>query len=59
MLDTRSHSQGRAQPHNEWGWGTCSGEKGVGQEGKEEGPGFFLYLVSPYSLIHLTGSYFL
>lgn len=31
MLDTMSHCQGRAQFHNEWEWGACSGEKGVGQ----------------------------
>ncbi|XP_027467088.1 sodium/glucose cotransporter 2 isoform X4 [Zalophus californianus] len=39
LLDTMSHSQGRAQPHNEWAGGACSGEKGERQEREGVGPG--------------------
>lgn len=53
MLDPMSHSQGRAQLHNEWWWGACSSEKGMGQEGRGK-PWFpSFYLVSAWGPVYL------
>lgn len=53
------YSQCRVQFHNELGQGACSGEKGVGQEGRRKTLVPSFYFVSAWGPVHLTGSYFL